>query len=277
MKKNYNEYYNFPNKKYIWSTIWPSLLYLGMNFWVAFVAVFILIIANINNKEFNLIEASQGALFNIICTICIQLLVLAVILPFYLHHRKKYYPKPKEKLSIKIIILSICFLFVTTIPFEYLLTFIQEHFIKHPTGLDNVNQLLSDSPFILTFISAAIFAPIVEELTIRGLTLNKLLANKSMITSIIVSALLFGIIHLNVLQGIFAFFAGCSLAYIFVKTKSIIPCIICHAANNFLSVVTLDVSSKTTNIITVIILIISIVPAILFIKEKEIEFTKKTT
>ena len=59
--------------------------------------------------------------------------------------------------------------------------------------------------------------------------------NYSVLTAILVSALLFGLVHMNLQQGIFAFLAGCFYGFIYWQSKSLLLCILLHALNNFLS------------------------------------------
>lgn len=50
--------------------------------------------------------------------------------------------------------------------------------------------------------------------------------------SIIVSALIFALFHLNIWQFPIAFFWGLLLGWIYVKTRSLLLCMLMHALNN---------------------------------------------
>ncbi len=52
--------------------------------------------------------------------------------------------------------------------------------------------------------------------------------------AIIVSSLIFGLIHLNLPQGLNAFVLGLIIATVYYYTRSLYICMIMHAANNFL-------------------------------------------
>ena len=95
-------------------------------------------------------------------------------------------------------------------------------------------------PTITGIIAIVIIAPITEEILFRGLIFNFLREKISITSSIIIQALLFGIIHLNKFQGLFAFAAGILFGIIYVWTKSIWSVIILHALNNFLAVVSMQ-------------------------------------
>ena len=53
--------------------------------------------------------------------------------------------------------------------------------------------------------------------------------------AVIVQAILFGVMHMNMLQGAGAFLIGLYLGFVAIRTQSIWPCVVAHALNNFLS------------------------------------------
>lgn len=85
---------------------------------------------------------------------------------------------------------------------------------------------------ISTFISVVIFAPILEELFCRGIILRGLLHHTSPIKAIILSAFMFGIMHLNPWQAIPAFIIGLLMGWIYWRTQSIWATIFLHFVNN---------------------------------------------
>lgn len=85
-------------------------------------------------------------------------------------------------------------------------------------------------------INACIVAPIVEETLFRGIFTQALLRYDARF-AVFASAMLFSMMHLNLVQGIPTFLLGLVLGYVFVKTKSVASCIILHLLNNLLAVV----------------------------------------
>ncbi|MDV3428984.1 MAG: CPBP family intramembrane metalloprotease [Bacillota bacterium] len=81
-------------------------------------------------------------------------------------------------------------------------------------------------------LAFAVVAPISEEIIFRGMVLKGFLKHYSVRKSIILSALLFGIAHMNPWQFVSAFAAGIVLGWWYVKTDSIITTIFGHALNN---------------------------------------------
>lgn len=93
--------------------------------------------------------------------------------------------------------------------------------------------------FVGTIIKVVIVAAVAEEIFMRGIILDGLLGRYSEVKSVVISALLFGLWHLNIYQFPAAFVGGLLLGWIFVKTKSLLLCIIGHAVNNSLGFITI--------------------------------------
>lgn len=90
---------------------------------------------------------------------------------------------------------------------------------------------------LLGVISIAIAAPVVEEMLFRGAIEGELLRRwDNPLRAIFVSALIFGLIHLNPAQMPYAFCLGLLLGWLYYRTKSIVPGIVLHLVNNGISV-----------------------------------------
>ncbi|MBO4642764.1 MAG: CPBP family intramembrane metalloprotease [Bacteroidaceae bacterium] len=86
-------------------------------------------------------------------------------------------------------------------------------------------------------LAVAIIGPVVEELVFREAILGHMLRNRvEPWTAMIVSAILFGAIHMNPAQIPFAAIMGLLLAIIYYKTGNIIITSIIHILNNSLAV-----------------------------------------
>ncbi|MEM4382175.1 MAG: type II CAAX endopeptidase family protein [Candidatus Caldarchaeum sp.] len=91
----------------------------------------------------------------------------------------------------------------------------------------------SAMPIYLFYALALSVGPALsEELAFRGLILRGLRSRLGAISAVALSALLFGVIHLDPLQGIGAFFTGLYLGYLTVRSGSIFPAIVAHGFNN---------------------------------------------
>ncbi len=88
---------------------------------------------------------------------------------------------------------------------------------------------------IIYFIAIAVVPPIIEEFLFRGAILGSLRKHGDAL-AIVVSAVMFGFAHSNFIQTPVTFLVGLVLAYLTVKTNSLIPAIIVHFVNNSSSV-----------------------------------------
>lgn len=101
-------------------------------------------------------------------------------------------------------------------------------------SLKELNELINNSSWILLFVEIVIIAPVFEEIIFRGIILNGMLKKYSPKKAIIVSSLIFGLIHGNLPQGLNAFVLGLVIATVYYYTRSLYISMFMHAANNFL-------------------------------------------
>lgn len=85
----------------------------------------------------------------------------------------------------------------------------------------------------LGFLTVTLLGPVTEEVFFRAGIMGKCMrAGTSVRTAIIVSALLFGLIHGNPAQVPFAFCVGLALGYAYLRTGSLLVPILAHIVNN---------------------------------------------
>ncbi len=89
---------------------------------------------------------------------------------------------------------------------------------------------------VLTFIATAVVPALVEEFAVRGVVMG-VLRRFGDIFAILISAIVFGLMHGNLVQIPFAFVVGLGLGFAAVKTGSVWTSVIIHFINNFISVV----------------------------------------
>lgn len=90
---------------------------------------------------------------------------------------------------------------------------------------------------LLTIVYGIILGPIAEELCLRGLTYAYLeRSGLKPAATIIISSLLFGIMHFNLVQGVYTFIFGIVLAYLRYKYGSIKITIFTHIAFNIFGI-----------------------------------------
>ena len=237
-----NKLYNF-NKDTkdsdAWWCFWPSLVFLGISFVVSIIGGIIVAFLIIYNEGFNDPDQFINSVMKFLMPINIiaQVIGAAVFLPIYLKTKKEAFPKVTKKCHWSVWIWAILFMLGVSTISAFFIDLLSKIWTPADGGIEAVTEAIFSGSLWATVISTVIMAPLMEELMIRGLTLNKLLSGTTVKKSIIVSSIIFGIIHLNILQGLNAFVLGVVLALVYVKTRSLILCMLCHAANNLMSVI----------------------------------------
>ena len=89
---------------------------------------------------------------------------------------------------------------------------------------------------VFCFVESCVLCPIAEEILFRRIVLNSLLANRHFrykpIWPILITALLFSLIHISPARYAYTFIDGLFFTWIAYRTKSIIPSIVLHSFNN---------------------------------------------
>lgn len=98
----------------------------------------------------------------------------------------------------------------------------------------------SDYGIYGAFLKVVIMAPVIEELIFRGIIMHGLMRNYSKFTAVFVSALLFALFHLNPWQFPATFILGLILGILMIRTRNIYLCILGHAINNGLVLISIQ-------------------------------------
>ena len=88
---------------------------------------------------------------------------------------------------------------------------------------------------MLMVVNLLVIAPIVEEIALRGIVYTRVEKTTNAVTAIIVSSILFGLMHFmagGIVLVIGAALMALVFGYIFYKFKSLWVCIIAHAVAN---------------------------------------------
>jgi|GEM_PF-2583865 len=101
---------------------------------------------------------------------------------------------------------------------------------------------------ILTFAAVGVAVPIFEKLLFRGLVYNELRKVARVRGAIVIQAVLFGLYHMNLVQGAYALLIGLALGYVYHKSRSIIAPMLLQVSINCTSILfTQDQVSSTLN------------------------------
>jgi len=121
----------------------------------------------------------------------------------------------------------------------------------------------------LGILCIAVLGPILEELLYRGAITKALLQKYAPTKAILISGLLFGIVHINPVQVVSAALIGILLAWLYWRTRSLVACILIHILNNslsvFLSLNYPEAGSMTELLGTPLVVIMTVVALALFL------------
>lgn len=194
-------------------------------------------------------------------TLLIILISMIIFVPIFYKVFKKY----KEKNNFKINNIIIPILFGISISLTFNITLFNLNNVFHFTNIFEPSKL----PLIVSIISSGICGPILEELLFRGIVYNRLKEFNKPMKAMIITSILFGIIHFNIIDGIYGFGVSFILIYLYEKYKTLKAPIIMHITLNTTIILMFNLIIKNYIIFNLYLLIISII--ILLILKKIIK------
>ncbi len=150
-------------------------------------------------------------------------------------------------------------------------------FKEHFTIMENILEPLSGGSIFISLLTVGIIAPFTEEFMFRGVIFKTLNKNISILWTIIIQALFFGLFHGNLIQGTYATLLGLVFGYITYKTRSLWPAVIMHMINNIIATILpfiLKNIPSTTNIFIVFIIVgaLGLIISLYFINKMNIRY-----
>lgn len=110
-------------------------------------------------------------------------------------------------------------------------------FKEHFSIMENLLSPLSEGSLFISILTVGIIAPFTEEFIFRGVIFNTLNKNISILWTIIIQAVFFGLFHGNLIQSTYATLLGLVFGYITYKTKSLWTAVVMHMINNTIATI----------------------------------------
>lgn len=137
-----------------------------------------------------------------------------------------HFTKPKSSVLLITVPLAVCLnlflvFFLPFLPLD-----------ESAKQMEEMFQPFLDAPLWKEILIIVVFAAINEELMLRGLIFHELRRKMPIIVAIVIQGILFGLIHFNLLQIVYAAPMGILLGYIYVWTRSIWVTMSIHLFNN---------------------------------------------
>jgi len=229
--------YGWPRK--IWRLMYPVLIFVAIQMLVQAIAAPIMMFAKYPSYSnvLDIAELTQALAdflleYAIYLTFLSNLLTFAIILPMWQRTQPKLQSYTTEGLS-KTIIGVILFapgvgIILSLVNAVSGVTESSDYYLQSV-------QLIMDTPLYMQILSIVIAAPIVEELVMRGVVLNRALYIMPRWAAILVSSAMFGFVHFSIPQGSFAFLLGIMLSVFYLRYRSLGVCIAAHIAINAVS------------------------------------------
>ncbi|SKA78591.1 hypothetical protein SAMN05443428_102155 [Caloramator quimbayensis] len=165
---------------------------------------------------------------------------ISEIVIIFIGLKKAKTPLKKIFESPKINIKNILCLMVLVVGTWFVMSGLAAIFINNSQAARETQERLSSILFgsskeWFSILSVIIIAPVLEEIVFRGIILQGFLKNYSIKKSVIITAVLFGLFHGNIVQTPIVILLGIVLGIIYIKTSSLFICIIGHMLNNFIA------------------------------------------
>lgn len=172
-------------------------------------------------------------------TIVFDLIFLGILALFILLTKKSPAKEENRGLFTKIKPISALLALLIGITGNYALNIVMAYaqmlFPKLFEQYDSATEVYTMGGIIPYIIGGVILAPIVEELVFRGFMQTRFSRAMPTTAAIVAAGLIFGIIHGNVVQAVYAAALGILLGEIFAHSRSIYTSIICHFGFNLSS------------------------------------------
>lgn len=165
-----------------------------------------------------------------------DLAVLPAVLCFY---RADFWRGTRGQDRSRFLAISACFLCAAGFLGVYLLVDAAVSFsgiAAQDAAFQEVDAYFDSLGTAWNLLTAGIAAPVLEELLFRGVISNRIREDWGRAPAVIGSALLFGIYHGNLTQGVVAFVMGIFLAWAYLKTEALFLTVLMHAAVNVTAV-----------------------------------------
>lgn len=103
-------------------------------------------------------------------------------------------------------------------------------------GYAEANRYFYGSTLVLELIGSALLTPLLEELVYRGILYGRLRRMAGTVPGILVSSLIFALMHFNLVQFVYAFCLGIVLALFMERCGHVYGAVLGHITANFIAV-----------------------------------------
>ena len=236
----------------LWRVAYPLLIWFGISIMVESVFMIIPAVQAFSEPDvFHSFELTDRALEyvldwtlenSLLITLVSDAIAAVVLFMFcLLDGRGKEKNSPLKSFTVKkplAFIVCLCTAVASCILFEVVLSFIVSvvtTFGGTTESFDEVSDIISNSGMLMQVITVVVVGPICEEMLMRAVIYRRMRTCHGFWFSAIASAAIFGVIHGNWVQFVYAFIVGFIIAYVYEMTGNLLMPIIFHMTINGIS------------------------------------------
>jgi len=191
-----------------------------------------------NAVDANALMTKAIAPYSLHIMIFAALTTLVMICLFFLGRKDRFLTyiklrqlKLKDGLYIALLGIFLNLLFIALLNYAALYLPIESLMSQY----SDLMTLAFDANFFIVLLAVVVIAPIFEEVLIRGVIFNDFRKACPTWFALIIQALIFGLMHMNIIQGTYAFFLGLILGLLYLSYHSILAAILLHMTFNLTS------------------------------------------
>jgi len=226
----------------IWRVLYPLLIFVGIQFVVGVVMALFYVVTRIlpviNQTADPLVMSQQLTDWTISQTLPLALACDLLVLPIFAFMYFRQMKGQKRPVISTFKITDYLLVAALAVFADFAITYFISGFniVQYFPDYQVLMKGLGSTSVILQVVAVGIVAPVAEEFLMRGVVLNRLLGYMRVLPALLIQAALFGILHMNLLQGLYAGVLGLLLGYVYIKYGSLLMTIVFHITLNTLSV-----------------------------------------
>ena len=173
------------------------------------------------------------------CQLIATLITIPFMTPFYRQDQALAgIPRRRPEVTKKKMVFAVLVVVVTTCIGIGLNNIISmTPLVSISVGYQEANAGFYGSTLVLELLSSALFTPILEELVFRGILFTRLKGVMPRVFAVPISAILFAMMHFNIVQFIYAFLLGIVLALLMERGQSVFYAMLGHMTVNLIAVI----------------------------------------
>jgi membrane protease YdiL (CAAX protease family) len=141
--------------------------------------------------------------------------------------------------------------------------------IDFSEGYQEINDAIQADSLLMQLLAAVVVGPVLEELLMRGLLFGRLKDLMPAKAAIVCSAVAFGIIHGNLVQGLHGFLIGLLLAWLMERFDNLWVPILAHMAANLGTLLVIPAGNAVSYVLQILVCIALVLRTIQILNQRE--------